>query len=75
MKLKKRNIKYAAAFFLIWFGLWVFLIDGVLKFQTLLDYFGSYTLAEVSLLLLIILPTWVVYELTKNKSSDDDAAH
>ena len=65
MKLKKRKIKYAAIFFLCWFALLVFLVDGVLKFQTLVDYFGSYALVEVSLLLLVILPTWAVYKFTK----------
>ena len=67
MKLKKRKIKYSAIFFLCWFAFLVFLIDGVLKFQTLVDYFGSYALVEVSLLLLVILPTWAVYKFTKNK--------
>lgn len=65
MKLKKRKIKYATIFFICWFVLLVFLVDGVLKFQTLVDYFGSYTLVEVSLLLLVILPTWAVYKFTK----------
>ena len=50
MKLKKRKIKYAAVFFLCLFVFLVFLIDGVLKFQTLVDYFGSYALVEVALL-------------------------
>ena len=67
MILKKRKIKYAAIFFLCWFALLVFLVDGVLKFQTLVDYFGSYTLVEISLLLLVILPTLVVYKLTKER--------
>ena len=67
MKLKKRKIKYAAIFLLCWFALLVFLVDGVLKFQTLVDYFGSYALVEVSLLLLVILPTWAVYKFTKEK--------
>ena len=67
MKLKKRKIKYSAIFFLCWFAFLVFLIDGVLKFQTLVDYFGSYALVEVSLLLLVILPTWAVYRFTKEK--------
>ena len=65
MKLKKRKIKYSAIFFLCWFAFLVFLIDGVLKFQTLVDYFGSYALVEVSFLLLVILPTWAVYKFTK----------
>ena len=67
MKFKKRKIKYAAIFFICWFVFLVFLIDGVLKFQTLVDYFGSYALLEVALLLLIILPTSAVYRLTKEK--------
>ncbi len=67
MKLKKRKIKYSAIFFLCWFTVLVILVDGVLKFQTLVDYFGSYALVEISLLLLVILPTWVVYKLTKER--------
>jgi hypothetical protein len=67
MKLKKRKIKYAAIFFLCWFVLLVFLVDGVLKFQTLVDYFGSYALVEVALLLIVLLPTLAVYRLTKDK--------
>ena len=67
MKLKKRKIKYSAIFFLCWFAFLVFLVDGVLKFQTLVDYFGSYALLEVVLLLLVILPTSAVYRLTKEK--------
>ena len=39
--------------------------DGILKFQTLVDYFGSYALVEISLLLLVILPTVAVYIFTK----------
>ena len=65
MKLKKRKIKYSAIFCLCWFALLVILVDGVLKFQTLVDYFGSYTLVEITLLLLVILPTIAVYKLTK----------
>ena len=67
MKLKKRKIKYSAIFLICWFALLVFLVDGVLNFQTLVDYFGSYALVEISLLLLIILPTWAVYKFTKEK--------
>ena len=65
MKLKKRKIKYAAIFFICWFAFLVLLVDGVLKFQTLVDYFGSYALVEVALLLLVIIPTLLVYYLTK----------
>ncbi|MBR0072688.1 MAG: hypothetical protein IJP95_02520 [Bacteroidales bacterium] len=73
MKLKKRKIKYAAIFFLCLFGLLVFLVDGVLKFQTLVDYFGSYALVEVVLWLLVILPTLAVYIFTKEKAGKDKA--
>ena len=47
--LKKRQIKYAAIFFVCWFALLVILVDGVLKFQTLVDYFGSYAVVEVGI--------------------------
>ena len=65
MKLKKRKIKYATIFFICWFAFLVFLVDGVLKFQTLVDYVGSYPVIEVVLLLLVILPTCAVYKFTK----------
>ena len=65
MKLKKRKIKYAAIFCICWFALLAILVDGILKFQTLVDYFGSYAIVEISLLLLVILPTLAVYKFTK----------
>ena len=65
MQLKKRKIKYATIFLICWFALMVFLVDGILKFQTLVDYFGSYTWVEITLLLMVILPTWAVYKYTK----------
>ncbi len=65
MKLKKRKIKYSVLFFICWFAFLVLLADGILKFQTLVDYFGSYALVEIVLLLLVILPTLAVYTFTK----------
>ena len=65
--MKKRKIKYSAIFFLCWFVLLVLLVDGVLKFQTLIDYFGSYVVVEVALLLLVLIPTLAVYIFTKEK--------
>ena len=65
--MKKRKIKYSAIFFVCWFALLVMLVDGVLKFQTLFDYFGSYALVEITLLLLVLLPTMAVYIFTKEK--------
>ena len=67
MKLKKRKIKYAEIFCLCWFVFLVILVDGVLQFQTLVDYFGSYALVEITLLLLVILPTIAVYRLTNER--------
>ena len=67
MKLKKRKRKYAAIFGICWFALLVILVDGILKFQTLVDSFGSYALVETALLLLVILPTLAVYRLTKER--------
>ena len=68
MKLKKRKLKYAAIFGICWFSLLVILVDGILKFQTLVDYFGSYALTETTLLLLVILPTLAVYRFTKENT-------
>lgn len=65
LKPKKRKIKYSAIFCLCWFAVLVILVDGILKFQTLVDYFGSYALVEILLLLLVIIPTIAVYKLTK----------
>lgn len=77
MKLKKRKIKYAAIFFICWFALLVLLVDGILRFQTLVDYFGSYALVEIALWLLVIAPTIAVYVFTKEHktvSNDNDGA-
>ena len=53
--------------FFCWFALLVLLVDGFLKFQTLVDYFGSYAVVEVALLLLVLLPALAVYAFTKEK--------
>ena len=65
MKLKKRKIKFAAIFFLCWFGFLVLLVDEIFGFRTLVDYFGSYAMVEIMLLLMVALPTWAVYIFTK----------
>ena len=65
--MKRRKIKYSAMFFLCWLALLVLLVDGVMKFQTLIDYFGSYVVVEVALLLLVLIPTLAVYIFTKEK--------
>ena len=48
MKLKKRKLKFAAIFGISWFTLLVLLVDGILKFQTLVNYFGSYAFGDHS---------------------------
>ena len=63
-------MKYSAIFRLCWFAFLVVLVDGVLKFQTLVDYFGSYALVEVTLLLLVILPTLAIYKFTKEHKTE-----
>ena len=68
--MKTRKIKYSAVFFVCWFVLLVLLVDGVLKFQTLVDYFGSYALVEMALLLLVILPTLAIYKFTKEHKTE-----
>ena len=67
MKMKKRKIKYAAVFCLCWFAALVILVDVILKFHTFVDYFGSYALVEITLLLLVILPTLAVYKITEEE--------
>ena len=68
MKLTKRKIKYSAIFGICWFAFLVLLVDGVLKFQTLVDYLGSYAVVEITLLLLVMLPTLAVYIITKENA-------
>ena len=78
IKEKKNQLRNHLLYLLVWpFGLsyrWssevpdiVFLIDGVLKFQTLVDYFDSYIFVEIASLLLVILPTWAIYKFTKEE--------
>jgi len=69
MKLKKRKIKYAAILSLCWFGILVLLVDGIIGFQSLVDYFGSYAVVEIALLLLVSLPSLAVYMLVKETKS------
>ena len=67
MKLKKRKLKFAGIFGVCWFGVLVLLVDGVLGFQTLVDKVGSWAAVEISLWLLVLVPTVAVYMLTKEE--------
>ena len=73
MKLKKRKLIHSAVFCLCWFILLVVLVDVVIKFQTLVDLLGSYTLVEILPLLLVIIPTIAVYRHTLSLHPDCDA--
>lgn len=64
---KKRKIKFASIFFVCWFALCVLIVDGIIGFQTILNIVGSYALLESALILLIIIPTVIVYLVTKEK--------
>lgn len=66
------KLKYAVIFFLCWTALLVLLVDGILGFQTLVDYFGSYIFAEITLLLFLILPTVAVYIFTKEPKAESE---
>ena len=65
MKLKKRKLKFAAIFFVCWFACMALILDVVVKFQTLVDYVGSYALVETTVWALVLLPTLAVYIYTK----------
>lgn len=67
MKLKKRKLKFASIFFVCWFALCVLIVDGIIGFQTLLDRVGSYAILEGGLILLVLVPTAVVYMMTREE--------
>ena len=41
--------------------------DGIIGFQTLLEKVGSYAILESVLIMLVIMPTVVVYIMTKEE--------
>lgn len=63
----KRKIKFASIFFVCWFALWVLIVDGIIGFQTLLEKMGSYVILESVLIMLVIIPTAVVYIMSKEE--------
>lgn len=72
MKLKKRKLKFAALFGVCWFVLLVVLVDGVVGFPKLENWFGSYALTEVALWLAVLLPTAAVYLFAREKTEEFD---
>lgn len=61
-----RKLKFSLIFLICWFVLMTVLVDGILKFNNILNFFGgSYPLTETVLLLLVIVPTVLVYLFTK----------
>lgn len=67
MKLNKRKLKFSLLFFVCWFAFWVFIVDGVIKFQNMLDVVGSYAVLETTLILLVTMPAVLVYMFTKEQ--------
>ena len=65
IRVKKRKIKFESIFFVCWFALWVLVVDGIIGFQTLLEKVVSYAILESVLILLVLIPTVVVYIMTK----------
>ena len=63
----KRKIKFASIFFVCWFALLVLIVDGIIGFQTLLEKMGSYVILESVLIMLVIIPTAVVYIMSKEE--------
>ena len=63
----KRKIKFASIFFVCWFALWVLIVDGIIGFQRLLEKMGSYVILESVLIMLVIIPTAVVYIMSKEE--------
>ena len=45
------------------------LVDGIIGFQSFVDYFRAYALIEITLLLLVTLPTLAVYKLVEETKS------
>ena len=65
MKLQKRKFKFAAIFGVCWFGVCVFLVDGVLGFEKVKGWCGSWAVAEIAMWLLVLAPTAAVYKWTR----------
>ena len=67
MKPVKRKIKFAVLFGLCWLGILVGLVDGVLGFERVKEWCGgSWAAAETVLWVAVLLPTVVVYFLTRD---------
>lgn len=61
-----RKLKFSLIFFVCWFALMTLLVDGILKFNNVLNFFGgSYLLTETILLSVVFVPTILVYLFTK----------
>jgi len=63
-----RKVKYSLIFLVCWFVLMTALVDGILKFNNVLEFFGgSYLVTETVLWTVILVPTILVYLFTKKQ--------
>jgi len=61
-----RKLKFSLIFLVCWFVLMTALVDGILKFDNVLSFFGgSYLITETVLWTVILVPTILVYLFTK----------
>jgi len=61
-----RKLKFSLIFLVCWFALMTLLVDGILKFNNVLNFFGgSYLLTETILLSVVFVPAILVYLFTK----------
>jgi hypothetical protein len=72
MKLKKRKLKFAGIFGVCWFAVLVGLVDGVLGFERVKGWCGSWAVAEVALWLAVLVPTVAVYLVVREKKEEFD---
>ncbi len=64
MKLKKRKLKFAAIFGVCWLALLVGLVDGVLGFERVKEWCGSWAAAEAALWGAVLVPILAVWIFT-----------
>jgi len=64
--MNKRKLKITIPFFICWFAVLIFIIDGLGQFPKILNFFGgSLVLTEIFLWAVVIIPTVLVYCFTK----------
>ena len=67
MTLLNRKVKWTVAFFACWLGLMTFLLDGLGLYQDVRVIFDSSLALEILLWAIVLIPTAMVFLLTKNR--------